>query len=84
MTLPAASPHATIAIDGLGLDQGAHLLVKRALGGIAVGDTLRVHGSGPAWDVHLLAWCRQQGHAAVADPQVAGAVLVTRGPFQQG
>ncbi|NML45147.1 ferritin-like domain-containing protein [Ramlibacter sp. G-1-2-2] len=81
MTPPDASPRATIAIDALGMDQGAHLLVKRALAEVQPGETLRVDGSGPHWDVPLLAWCRQHGHAAET---CSDHVLVTRGPFQQG
>ncbi len=79
--LQAVSPHKTINIESLGLDQGAHLLVKRALGEIAIGATLRVTGNAPDWDMHLLAWCRSNGHAVSFD---SGHADIVRGPFQQG
>lgn len=65
----------------MGLDQGAHLLIKRALDEVAVGDTLRVSGSAPDWDMHLLAWCRANGHAVTFAGSHADIV---RGPYQQG
>jgi hypothetical protein len=84
MTQPATSPRATIDIEDLGIDQGAHLLIKHALGGIEAGETLRVEGRAPDWEMHLLAWCRQQGHPASAHGNPGRHVLVTRGPYQQG
>lgn len=81
MTPTAISSLQTIAIDGLGLDQGAHLLIKRALDEVAVGGTLRVTASAPDWDMHLLAWCRTNGHAVTFAGDHADIV---RGPFQQG
>ena len=71
----------TIAIEALGLDQGAHLLIKRALAELPVGEVLRVTGSAPDWDMHLLAWCRANGHAVSF---VADHADIVRGPFQQG
>ena len=79
--LQAVSPPKTINIESLGLDQGAHLLIRRALNALAVGDTLRVTGSAPDWDMHLLAWCRSNGHAVTFDGDHADIV---RGPFQLG
>ncbi len=58
----AASSPPTIDIEGLGLDQGALLLVRRALAALPEGGRLHVLGSAPEWDLHLRAWCRQQGH----------------------
>ncbi len=68
-----------IAVDlgALGLDQGGHLLVKRALRGVPVGAQVEVRGSDPALAVHLGAWCRGQGH------RCDGAV-VTRGDAEDG
>lgn len=53
----------------LGFDRGAHLLVRRALGGVGVGDRITVTGGDPALGVHLRAWARAEGHgfAEVAD-----------------
>ena len=46
----------------MGLDQGGHLLLKRALAGVAVGERVEVRGRAPELAVHVRAWCRAQGH----------------------
>jgi TusA-related sulfurtransferase len=53
---------ATTDLDGLGLDDGGHLLVQRALESLPPGGRLTVTGRHPALRVHLAAWCREQGH----------------------
>jgi hypothetical protein len=62
MTEPAVSPLATIDLEELGLDRGAHLLIERALSALPVGSRLAVRGSDPALGVHLRAWARARGH----------------------
>jgi len=52
----------TTDLEGLGLHQGGHLLLKRALAGVAVGERVEVRGAAPELAVHLRAWCRAQGH----------------------
>ncbi len=79
--LQVTSPQSTIDIESLGLDQGAHLLIRRALDQVEVGGTLRVDANSPDWDMHLLAWCRSHGHAVTFTD---GHALITRGPFQLG
>ena len=51
-------------LDGLGFEQGAHLLVDRALRQLPAGGRLRVVGRDPALGVHLRAWCRSAGTAS--------------------
>ena len=51
-----------IDIENLGLDAGAHLLIKYGLREIPPGGELRVVGSSPGWEAQLSAWCRTQGH----------------------
>jgi TusA-related sulfurtransferase len=46
----------------LGFDEGGHLLVKRALARVAVGECVRVRGRAPMLAADLSAWCRAQGH----------------------
>jgi hypothetical protein len=53
---------ATTDLDGLGLDDGGHLLVQRALEPLPPGGRLTVTGRHPALRVHLTAWCREHGH----------------------
>lgn len=70
----AASSISTIDIESLGLEQGALLLIRRALAGLPAGGALCVRGTAPAWDIHLEAWCRQQGHGVRFAPDEAGTV----------
>lgn len=65
MTRPGTSPSTVIDIKGLGLDRGAHLLLKRALAGLTPGGALCVRGSAPDLAVHLRGWCRAHGHEFV-------------------
>ena len=51
-----------IDIENLGLDAGAHLLIKHGLNKVPVGGELLVTGSAPGWEAQLSAWCRAQGH----------------------
>jgi hypothetical protein len=55
----------TIDIEDLGLDRGAHLLIKRALRDVLVGERLGIRGRAPHLAVHLTSWCRAQGHDVV-------------------
>jgi hypothetical protein len=54
-----------VDLGDLGLDEGAHLLVKRALAGAPV---VEINGSAPMLAVDLPAWCRVQGHACEPIP----------------
>ncbi|SDZ70102.1 P-aminobenzoate N-oxygenase AurF [Variovorax sp. YR266] len=78
----AASPTPTIDIESLGLDQGALLLIRRALAERPVGGELRVRGQSPDWQMHLEAWCRSQGHPLRFE--TVEEALVTRGPHAEG
>ena len=69
----APSVRATTDLDGLGLDDGGHLLVDRALAALPPGDRLTVTGSHPALRVHLAAWCREHGHRLAADTETSAA-----------
>lgn len=66
---------ATIAIDGLPLDEGALLLIKRALSDCAPGEELRVSGGAPGWLLPLGAWCRAQGHSWRREEQPDGQAV---------
>ncbi len=73
-----------VELGSLGLESGAHLLVKRALARCAVGEELAVSGSAPALAVHLRAWARMQGHG-FCDAQSADHVArLRRGDAQSG
>jgi len=66
----------TIDLEDLGLDQGGHLLIARALAALNPGDELAVTGRHPALGVHLAAWCREHGHRAGG----ADGCVVIKGP----
>lgn len=76
----------TIDIEGLGLDEGGLLLVRRALADLSAGERLRVRGGPPGWDLHLTAWSRQQGHDVEIHRLASGDVeaVMTRGPWSEG
>lgn len=61
---PELAGPASVDLADLGLDEGGHLLVKRALATDAV---VIVHGTSPALAVDLPAWCRSQGHTYAAE-----------------
>lgn len=66
-------------LEDLGFDRGAHLLLRRALSGLAPGAALAVAGSDPVLPAHLAAWCRREGHrfepAAGAVGRLLGQVI---------
>lgn len=65
MTETETSPSQIIDIEALGFDQGAHLLIKKALAEIPVGEKIGVRGYAPDVSVHLRGWCRAQGHEII-------------------
>ncbi|HEX2299695.1 MAG TPA: ferritin-like domain-containing protein, partial [Pseudonocardiaceae bacterium] len=58
---------AVLDLADLGFEQGAHLLVRRALAQLPPGGRLRIMGRDPLLPVHLAAWCRGEGHALDPD-----------------
>ena len=75
----------TIDIEDLGLDAGAHLLVKHGLLALPPGRSMAVVGRAPGWDAQLAAWCRSQGHACSTQQEAGRLVVrVTRGAVQAG
>lgn len=74
-----------IDIENLGLDAGAHLLVKHGLLGVPPGGELCVVGSCAGWEAQLSAWCRNQGHQVSLSEQDGRVVArVIRGNAQAG
>ena len=80
--LAEISPSPTIDIKDLGLDRGAHLLIKRALRDVPVGAKVGVQGSAPDLNVHLAGWCRAQGHQLEFANN--GTAWITRGDAHSG
>ncbi|MBI3447510.1 MAG: ferritin-like domain-containing protein [Acidobacteria bacterium] len=79
-----------IDLGDLGLDRGGHLLLKRGLRDIPVGDRLEVAGRSPELAVHLRGWCRARGHelevVAPGEGAPPGSIvaIVTRGGAEVG
>jgi hypothetical protein len=74
-------PPAVLDLADLGLDEGAHLLLDRALAAVPAGGALTVRGTAAGLDLHLPAWCRQQGHRLLA---VEGTAAGTRAELVPG
>ncbi|HEX6468217.1 MAG TPA: ferritin-like domain-containing protein [Streptosporangiaceae bacterium] len=53
---------AILDLEGIGFDEGAHLLLQRALHDTPPGAELGVAGGDRELLVHLDSWCRQKGH----------------------
>jgi len=64
----------TLELGDLGLDEGAHLLIKHALAGARV---VTLRGSAATLAIDLPAWCRAQGHQL---ERRGGEYAITRGP----
>jgi hypothetical protein len=64
-------------LDDLGLDEGAHLLIKHALLGA---ERVIVRGRSPSLASDLFAWCRAQGHEV---ERAAGSFAITRSPHDR-
>ncbi|MBV2355694.1 ferritin-like domain-containing protein [Streptomyces sp. J2-1] len=59
---PPAPGTTRLDLGTLGFEQGAHLLLARALRGTPRGAAVEVAGTDPALLPHLTAWCRHEGH----------------------
>jgi TusA-related sulfurtransferase len=66
----------SLELDDLGLDSGAHLLLRRALDELRPGEQLVVHGADPALPAHLAAWCRAEGHLLQRSEQPRTSVVI--------
>jgi hypothetical protein len=69
-------PAARVDLAGLGFDEGAHVLLRRALAPLPPGARLGVEGRHPQLRVHLPAWCRAHGHRVEWD---GPAPVIVRG-----
>jgi hypothetical protein len=72
-----AQPHTVCDLGQLGFDQGAHLLLQRALARVAPGGAVDVTGGDRHTGVHLRAWCRREGHQILTEPDPGGRVRAT-------
>jgi hypothetical protein len=72
---------AALDLGDLGLDRGAHLLLRRALRRLGPGEGLEVRGRAAELGPHLRAWCRDEGHGfeAGSSANASRAYVVVRG-----
>lgn len=70
-----------VDLGELGFDEGGHLLVKRALRGVRIGEEIRVTSRVPHLESHLRAWCRNEGHSFrwLEDSGSESLGVITRG-----
>ena len=66
----------SVELGELGLDQGGHLLIKRALRTVSVHAPVAVYGNAPELAIHLRGWCRAQGHDIEISQITGGPVAV--------
>jgi hypothetical protein len=59
--MPDSIPKKRVDLEDLSLHEGATVLLRRALAGLAAGEWCEVHGDSPELADHLAAWCRKQG-----------------------
>ena len=72
-----------VDLGELRFDEGAHLLVKQAIGSVHPGEKVMVRGCAPDLALHLQVWCRSVGHqfnASGADSQYC----IVRGSADSG
>ncbi len=75
----------SVELGELGLDQGGHLLIKRALRTVPVHAPVAVYGNAPELAIHLRGWCRAQGHDVEISQITGGPVAVLyRGGAEDG
>ena len=60
--MPEQFPNAQIDLEDLAIHEGAPVLLRSALAGLAVGDLLEVRADSPELADALAAWCRKEGH----------------------
>jgi TusA-related sulfurtransferase len=60
--MPESKPKLQVDLESLGLNEGAAVLLRRALGQLARGEYLEVRGNSAGLSEHLAAWCRKEGH----------------------
>jgi TusA-related sulfurtransferase len=58
--MPDSTPKQKVELEDLSLHEGATVLLRRALSGLAAGEWCEVHADSPELADHLLAWCRKQ------------------------
>ena len=72
-----------IDLGELRFDEGAHLLVKRAIGSVQPSQEVLVRGRAPDLALHLQVWCRSVGHR-FASTEEESSYRIARGDAEAG
>ena len=72
-----------VDLQDLRFDEGAHLLVKRALGSVDPGEEIQLRGQARDLELHLQVWCRAAGHQ-VRSESGANGYRIARGHADTG
>jgi hypothetical protein len=68
-----------VDLGSLGMDGGAHVLVRLALDDVGAGGEIGVRGSHPELVAELATWCRMNGHQCLPSGGSGADVVVRRG-----
>jgi len=71
---------ARLDLEGLGLDGGGDILLRRALSRLKIGDALDVSGAHPELGLQLRAWARANGCACAPSPSDGSTRIVANTP----
>ena len=74
--MPDTTPKVRIDLEDLSLHEGATVLLRRALAGLAAGQWCEVRGDSAELADHLAAWCRKQGVRCETQPGEPGSVRI--------
>lgn len=77
--MPERLPKTQVDLGDLSLHEGAPVLLRRALSGLAAGELLEVRGSAPGLAEDLAVWCRQAGHNYLGNGAVSNIHRIERG-----
>lgn len=80
-----AGGHASLDLTDLGLDEGGHLLLRRAMREVEIGERVAITGRDDNLAVHLRGFCRQEGHEVIWPEEEGDVVaIVVRGGAEVG
>jgi hypothetical protein len=74
--MPDSTSKQRVDLEDLSLHEGATVLLRRALAGLAAGEWCEVHGDSAELADHLAAWCRKQGIRCEARPGTPGSFRI--------
>jgi TusA-related sulfurtransferase len=77
--MPERIPKALVEIEDLTIHEGAPVLLRRALAGLAAGELLKVSGDSPQLAEELAAWCRKEGHRYLGEDKGPNTYRIQRG-----